>query len=112
MAPALREFEALLLVVIAELGDDAYGLTIHDQVERVTGRSVAIGQIYTGLARLEERGLVRSTEAPSTAGRGGRPRRFYRLRPTAVADLRRTVDVYRRLTALIGAALPKLEGER
>lgn len=38
--------------------DDAYGVTIRQEIERRTSRSVAVGAVYTALQRLEQRGLV------------------------------------------------------
>jgi PadR family transcriptional regulator len=110
--PNLREFETLLLLAIGEIGPEAYGLAIHERLEALTGRSIALGQIYTGLARLEQRGLVTGTEGETTVGRGGRARKFYRLRPAAVAVLRASADAYARLAQQIAAALPGLERSR
>jgi DNA-binding PadR family transcriptional regulator len=106
--PALREFETLLLLAIGELGGEAYGLAIHERIEALTDRSIAIGQIYTGLARLEQRGLVTGAESGTTEGRGGRPKKFYRLERPAVRVLRASAESYAQLARAIQAALPRL----
>jgi DNA-binding PadR family transcriptional regulator len=106
----LREFETHLLLAIGDLGEDAYGLAIHERVESMTGRSVALGQIYTGLARLEQRKFVTGVEGESTAGRGGRPKKFYRLEGPALEVLRASAATYADLAGRIAAALPRLEG--
>jgi len=110
MQSTLREFETLLLLAIGELGDAAYGLAIHERLEALTGRSIAIGQVYTGLGRLEHRGFVSSEEGESTEGRGGRPKKFYQLEPSAVDVLRASAGTYARLAGLITDALPRLGG--
>jgi len=112
MPPTLREFETLLLLAIGELGAEAYGLAIHERMEALTGRSIAIGQIYTSLARLESRGLVTGAEGESTAGRGGRPKKFYSLEAAAVPVLSASAESFARLAEEITAALPRLEGGR
>jgi DNA-binding PadR family transcriptional regulator len=112
MSPTLREFETLLLLAIGELGDEAYGLAIHERLEAMTGRTIALGQIYTGLGRLEQRDFVCAEEGESTRGRGGRPKKYYRLAPPALEVLRASADSYARLAGLIGDALPRLQGER
>jgi DNA-binding PadR family transcriptional regulator len=109
---SLREFETLLLLAIGELESDAYGLAIHERLEVLTGRSIAIGQIYTSLARLEQRGLVTGTESEPTPGRAGRARKFYRLAPAAMRVLRSSADSYAKLAESIRLALPGLERPR
>jgi DNA-binding PadR family transcriptional regulator len=110
MQTTLREFETLLLLAIGDLRDEAYGLAIHERLEALTGRSLALGQVYTGLGRLEQRGFVSGREGESTDGRGGRPKKFYHLQPPALEVLRASADTYARLAGLIADALPRLGG--
>lgn len=112
MGDTLREFETLLLLAVGELEDGAYGLALHDRLEERTGRSIALGQIYTGLSRLEQRGYVSSREGESTAGRGGRPKKFYRLEALGLETLRESRATYRKLADLIAETLPGLEAGR
>lgn len=86
----LGEFEQALLLAIVHLGDNAYGVTIRQEIERRTDREVAIGALYTSLDRLERKGLVTSTMSEPTAERGGRSRRHYRLRPAGATALRQS----------------------
>ena len=75
----LGGFETLLLLAIIRLGDKAYGVTIRKEVFTMTGRDIAVGAIYTGLGRLQRKGLVDSWQGEPTAERGGRAKRFYRI---------------------------------
>jgi DNA-binding PadR family transcriptional regulator len=84
----LGEFEQSVLLAIAHLGDDAYGVTIRQEIERRTGREVAVGALYTALERAERKGLVRSRMSDPTPMRGGRSRRHYTLRPAGARALR------------------------
>ena len=94
MAPAPRdslgEFEQLLLLAIVRLGDEAYGVTIRQEIAERTGRDVAIGQLYTSLDRLERKGFVRSGMSEPMPERGGRSRRHFRLKPAGAAALRQS----------------------
>ena len=54
----LGEFELLILLAILRLGDDAYGVTIRDELERETSREVTVGAIYKTLGRLQHKGYV------------------------------------------------------
>jgi PadR family transcriptional regulator, regulatory protein PadR len=77
----LGRFEHLLLLAVIRLGDDAYGMTIRQELAAHTGREVAVGAIYTALSRLETRGFVQSKLGDPTPQRGGRAKRFYRVLP-------------------------------
>lgn len=79
MPDFLGEFEQLILLAVARLGDDGYGMTIRREIESRTGRSVSIGAVYTTLDRLERKGLVASRVGEPTPERGGRARRHFAL---------------------------------
>jgi len=84
----LGEFEHVVLLAVLRLGDAAYAVTVREEIERRTGRHVSRGSIYVTLDRLETKGYLKSWLAEPTAVRGGRAKRFYTLRPRAVALLR------------------------
>jgi PadR family transcriptional regulator PadR len=52
MPRALGEFEQMILLALVRLGDDAYGVTIKEEIERQPGREIFVGAVYTALARL------------------------------------------------------------
>ncbi len=83
----LGEFEHLLLLALARLGDEATGTTVRRVIAERTGRTLSPGAIYTGLDRLEQRGLVSSELGDPTPQRGGKRQRRYRLRPAGTAAL-------------------------
>jgi DNA-binding PadR family transcriptional regulator len=85
---ALGEFEQVVLLAILRLADDAYAVTVRDEILRCTGRDVSRGSIYITLDRLETKGYLKSRLADPTPERGGRAKRYYTLRPRAVDALR------------------------
>jgi PadR family transcriptional regulator len=86
----LGELEQIVLLAILRLGDEAYAVPILDQIERQTGRRVARGALYTALDRLEAKGCLRSRLGPPLAERGGRPRRYFTVTPSAVHALKQS----------------------
>lgn len=88
MSRGLGEFEQLVLLAVARLGDEGYGVTLRQEIERRTGRSPAIGAVYATLERLEAKGCVSSYDGEATPVRGGRARRHYRLEPAGIDALR------------------------
>jgi len=87
--PVTRQVELFALIAIARLGDEAYGVTIHDEIERVTGRHVSIAGVYNALDRLERDGLVRTAFSAPRAERGGRARKHFTPTPAGRAQIAR-----------------------
>lgn len=88
MRNGLGEFEQVVLLAVARLGDEAYGTTIRREIDRRVGRDVSVGALYATLERLETKGLVRTREGEPTAQRGGRAKRYYALSGAGVRALR------------------------
>ena len=75
----LSRIEEILLLAIWKLGDDAYGISIREQVEQDTGVKWLSGAIYAPLNRLKKNGFVTTRTAEGSAELGGRPRIYYSL---------------------------------
>jgi len=71
--------ELSVLMAVARLGDGAYGLSVRRDVAERLERDYSVAAIYTTLERLQEKGLIKSKQAPPTPTRGGRSRRHFRL---------------------------------
>ena len=94
---SLGDFEQLLLFAILRLKDDAYGVSIRRELEERANRSVSAGAVYTGLERLESKGLVASRVGDTTPARGGRRRKYYQLEPEGAAALASAYEEIRRM---------------
>jgi DNA-binding PadR family transcriptional regulator len=79
MSSSLGQLELIILLGVARLGDDAYGLAVRRDVSERTGRDYSIGAVYTTLQRLEDKGLLRSRTTDPLPVRGGRSRRLFKL---------------------------------
>jgi PadR family transcriptional regulator, regulatory protein PadR len=73
----LGEFEEVVLLTVAVLGEGAYGVAITDELDRQTGRSVSISAVHAALHRLQEKGMLSSRMGDATAERGGRRKRLF-----------------------------------
>ncbi|CAG5067816.1 hypothetical protein DYBT9623_00543 [Dyadobacter sp. CECT 9623] len=86
----LGEFEELVLLMIAILDGQAYGVTVSQEIELHTGRLVTFGAVHNTLIRLEEKGFVKSELGGATTERGGRRKRLFKvtaLGSTALRDI-------------------------
>jgi PadR family transcriptional regulator, regulatory protein PadR len=83
----LGTFEHWILMTLVRLRDNAYGRTIHQELEDRLGRAIALGQVYVTLERLETKGLVQSSLGGATATRGGRVKRYFAISDAGRAAL-------------------------
>ncbi len=93
----LGEFEQVVLLAMARLGDAAYGMAISEEIESKTGREVGIGSVYSALDRMERKGYLSSSVGDPTPERGGRAKRYYRLEWAGATALQRSREQYARL---------------
>jgi DNA-binding PadR family transcriptional regulator len=89
----LGEFEQLVLLAIAHLRGEAYGIPIVEEIERRTGRRVARAAVYVTLRRLEEKRFLSSWMSDPVPERGGKPRRYVTLEAEGAKALREARQV-------------------
>ena len=75
----LGEFEEVVLLMVAILDGEAYGVTVSQTLEEHTGRIVTFGTVHNTLIRLEEKGFVSSQLGGATNERGGRRKRIFQV---------------------------------
>lgn len=73
----LGEFEEIVLLTIAALVNDAYSVSICDELEKNIGRPAKLGVVHAVLNRLEDKGYVKSKLGEATKTRGGKRKRYY-----------------------------------
>ena len=61
----LGVFEEQVLVAVLRSHEDAFGMQVRREIERDTGRELAIGAVYATLDRLEAKGLLTSRRIAS-----------------------------------------------
>lgn len=107
-APNLGSLELTILLAVARLGDEAYGLSIRRDLAARTGRDYSVGAVYTTLERLESKGFVTSRKTAPVAKRGGRSRRQFRVTAAGQRAIRRAERTARLVWAGV-AAFPNPE---
>lgn len=75
----LGEFEEIVLLTVAILNGEAYGVSLINEIEERLQRKVSLGAIQTVLKRLEDKDLVKSVFGEPTNIRGGKRKRLYEI---------------------------------
>ncbi len=89
----LSRNEEIVLLAIWRLKDNAYGVTIREQVSTVTGNDWTFGAIYVPLDKLTHKGYVTKTLSQPTSQRGGRSKCLYELTSDGKAALKEIREV-------------------
>lgn len=98
----LGEFEEVVLLTVAILDEEAYGVSVTQEIEQKTGRSVGFSTVHTTLQRLEEKGFLSSRMGGATAERGGRRKRFFNV----TAAGRKALQEVKQIRETLWSALP------
>jgi PadR family transcriptional regulator, regulatory protein PadR len=104
----LGTFELAVMLAVIRLDDNAYGVPISREIERMTEQQVTFGSIYATLTRLEMKGLVSSEHGDPTPERGGRAKKYFHVTANGLREIRLTQRLLKRLWH----GLVELEGRR
>lgn len=75
----LGEFEEIVMLTIAILNNEAYSVSIKDEIEARLSRTVSMGALHTALKRLEDKSYLKSYAGDATTERAGRPKQYFEL---------------------------------
>ena len=91
----LTKNEELVLLSIRKLKDDAYGVTIRENLKKITGKTLNYGSLYNTLYLLVRRGLVESRESEPLSRQGGRRKVLYSLTREGEKALSKARRIYK-----------------
>jgi DNA-binding PadR family transcriptional regulator len=75
----LGELEELVLLMVALLNKEAYGVSIMEELKTQASREISVSAVHAVLHRLEEKGFVRSAMGGASEERGGRRKRLFSI---------------------------------
>lgn len=89
----LGEFEEVVMLTVAVLYDNAYGVSIKKEIENRLGRKVSVGALQSALKRLEDKGYLSSKQGGASSDRGGRPKRFFSITSSGKEAIKQTKEM-------------------
>ena len=99
----LTRREELIMLTIFRLKEEAYLIAIVDHLSKVTDKKTSLTSIHVPLSRLEKSGLIEGEYGESTAVRGGRRKKVYRITKLGYGML----EEHKRITDTLWADYPK-----
>lgn len=103
----LGEFEEVVLLTVAILHEEAYGVSIKEDIETRLKRDVSVSALQTALRRMEKKGYLSSELGEATAIRGGKRKRYFKVTKTGKSALDYTKETRMKLWS----ALPDVSYE-
>lgn len=100
----LGEFEEIVMLTIAILYKEAYGVAIKNEIETRLKRNVSMGAMHSALVRLEEKGYIKSFDGEATEDRMGRPKKYFQI--TALG--KKAMEYTRETRNELWNAIPKM----
>jgi PadR family transcriptional regulator, regulatory protein PadR len=100
----LSRSEEMFLLAIWRLHDNAYGVTIRNNLQEVTGKTWAFGALFITLERLVKKEFLTSYLTEPTPERGGRSKRIYRI----TADGLEALKEIKKMQETLWAGIPEL----
>ena len=101
---SIGEFEELVLLMVAALHDEAYGVSILENLEENLEKQLNISAVHVALKRMEDKGFVKSRFGGITDERGGRRKKYYVI--TALG--KRILDEQYEVRSSIYKRIPKI----
>lgn len=97
----LGQFEELVLLAVCILEGEAYGISVKEEVEKHTGRSILLGAVHITLYRLQDKGWLSSELGGNTAKRGDRRKRLFTITDLGVRELQETQQLRQKMWKLV-----------
>lgn len=88
----LGELEEIVLLTVAILHGEAYGIAIVNEMEERLSRRISIGALQIVLRRLEKKGYLVSEFGEATKVRGGKRKRYFTVTNFGKQTLKDTKD--------------------
>ena len=100
----LGEFEELVLLTVAALQQEAYGVEIKRELEARLKHKLSVGSIQSALKRMEEKGFLTSEFGEATLKRGGKRKRIY----STTSYAHRTLNEMKEIREGLWSSIPKV----
>lgn len=97
----LGEFEELVLLAVCILNGEAYGISVKNEVEKHSKRTILLGAIHITLYRLQDKGWLKSELGGNSEKRGDRRKRLFKITPSGMKQLQASQDVRQKMWELI-----------
>jgi DNA-binding PadR family transcriptional regulator len=94
---SLTVVEETVMLAIYRLQENAYSVTIHQQIQMMTGRDIIIGTLFNALRQLCRKGYLIKTKGKPVKGKGKKSIMLYRISGKGYEALDQTRTMHHRI---------------
>lgn len=103
----IGELEEVILLIVANLYDNAYGVAIRKELIEKCQRKITISTVHNVLQRLQEKGFLESSYSEPTPERGGKRKLLFKVTRAG----RGVLENSRQLRESLWQGIPKIAFE-
>lgn len=103
----ITRLEEAILIAIWRLKENAYGVTIHEEVVKAVKKKYSMGALYFSLDQLLRKGFVQKSLVNVYNKKGGRSRTYYSMTDTG----RSALETARQYQESLWEGIPDLNSE-
>ncbi|MCP4727017.1 MAG: PadR family transcriptional regulator [bacterium] len=94
---SLTVFEETVMLGIYRLKGNAYSVTIHQEIMRMTGEDVIVGTLFNALKQLGKKGYLNKSKGRPLNDRGGKDIMYYNISKDGYRALEKTRDLHAKI---------------
>ena len=107
MLKSLTVFEETVMLAVYRLNQDAYSVTIHQEILAMTRKDVILGTLFRTLDQLSRKGYLKKHKGEPVRVKGGKSKIFYSITNGGYHALEQTRKMHRILWNDIPEVLTK-----
>ena len=93
----ISKAEEMVLLAIWRLTDEAYGVSIREQIRRDTGKDYTYGTLYGLLRQMDHKGYIKKITGEPLPKKGGRRKTYLKLSPAGIRALKDAIALHKRM---------------
>ncbi|MFC1493609.1 PadR family transcriptional regulator [candidate division KSB1 bacterium] len=94
---SLTVFEETVMLAIYRLKGNAYSVTIHQEIMKMTGEDVIVGTLFNALKQLGRKGFLNKMNGRPLHDRGGKDIMFYDISIDGYRALEKTRELHNKI---------------
>jgi PadR family transcriptional regulator PadR len=86
----LTVIEEVVMLAVYQLKENAYSVTIHQKIMKMTGKDMIVGTLFNTLKQLHRKGYLEKTRAEPVQGKGRKKIMLYQISKEGFQALEQT----------------------
>ena len=94
---SMTVFEEAVMLAVYRLNQNAYSVTIHQEILATTGKDVILGTLFRTLDQLRRKGYLTKNKGEPVKAKGGKSKMFYSITDEGYHALEQTRKMHEKI---------------